>query len=257
MSEKLGDLDGNIPERLKRMITIGIASVAPFISGCDNKKDHTSENPHPSNTPAAEVHLEEISKVEFTEFWEKHLTEIRMLLEKGQCKYPEINERYNKLVQETKERYGKELGIIIAINYNPLSKDVMAGSIVEESGPKLGFFVPALRDIYERKKKDPYPGWEEEFQNMTLVAGLHELDHLASGYVMNPKDQDASFEGRIRREKQAWARTCEYTIDPMIKKGVKIEESDMLRYEAWIKSGRNVDSPIWDKAMRDIHQMIK
>ncbi len=194
-----------------------------------------------------------MSKEEFKDFWENKVPELKDLILNNHCSYPEISARYLDLRRQIIKRYSKPTDVEICINYNPLGKNIIAGSIVKDKGPKFGVFIPALRDVYNFRQQEQKEGWEEGFHNLALVSVLHELDHLASGYIITPEKHDTSFDAKMDREKHAWALTCEYTIEPMIKRGAKIDDSDMQRYNAWVEAGRNVDSPLWDEAIRGIH----
>lgn len=246
----------DISERVRQLIAVGVLTTAPFLSGC-GKEDDPGVVKDKSSVTEVTPQIQELSQAEFYEIWNNKLQDLRSLLESHQSRYPEIAERYNNLLAQVKIRYGKDVAITIATNYNPRNRNIIAGSEVTAEGPEFGIFVPALGGIYKEKESEHREGWQEEFQNLTIISAMHELDHLASGYVLSPQDQDTSFDGRINREKHAWAETCEFTIEPLVKSGARIEFSDMLRYRAWVASGRDVNSKAWDASIRDIHKSIK
>jgi len=192
------------------------------------------------------------SEAELKEFWAKRMKrtfEDELL----NYRYPiaEINERYVFLARKIEERYQKKLQVSMVSTFNPASKQIMAGPMIKNGIPIVELIVPALVNNH---------GWlveqhgeklgEELFEISTIVGFIHELDHLAYGYV----SEDRSLDSLVELERLAWAQTCEYTLRPLVEKdAVRLGESERIYYLAWINGGRNPDSPAWRKFIMDAY----
>lgn len=250
--------EGFVERGFKKALLIGtLAAAALAEEGCA-----PARNDSDSNAPSVPEHRESavpernMTPDEVKQFWGNQLHVIKELTESQQYPIPEIREYYLKAQQDILNRYGKEVYMQVTVNYAPISRDVIGGSSALGDGPKLGIFTPALRDIWENSKNSTDPKWKEKFDNLSLVALMHELDHLASGYVLTPTNADTSLEGRVLREKKAWALTCENTMEPLVRNGKQLEHSDQIRYDAWIKAGRDVNSPLWEEFIRRLHDAL-
>ncbi|MDO8594236.1 MAG: hypothetical protein Q7R93_01840 [bacterium] len=253
-----GGKPSTIERGFKRALLIGtLAAAALTEEGCapaDKNADKTAPNV-PEQRQSA-VPEKRMSPDEVKQFWASELRVLRGLVESQEYSVPEVRARYLKLHQDILERYGKEVYIQLTINYSPVSRDAIGGSRVLENGPQLGIFTPALKNAREDLKASGDPKWEEAFETLSVSTIIHELDHLASGYVMTPTNTDTSLDARVLREKNAWALTCEHTLEPMVKAGKHLAYSDQIRYDAWVKAGRDVNSPLWEAHVRGVHATL-
>ena len=210
-----------------------------------------TENKILSNHKDKQLSIDEIHSALNT-----HLSPLRDLLEKDKCEFPEIEARIKSLKVQIASRYKQPLHMIIAPNYSSMDERVVALARVEATGPVIILFIPTILDIYDDLKASHNSHWEEEFKSLLLISPLHELDHLASGYVQTPTDTDKSIQAKTFREKNTWALTCEYSIRPLITKGLHINESHSARYKEWVKANRNVNSPNWDKFIHSQYESL-
>ncbi|OHB19097.1 MAG: hypothetical protein A2666_04260 [Parcubacteria group bacterium RIFCSPHIGHO2_01_FULL_47_10b] len=262
-------IPGNLKRKIRHAVTIGVLATAMFTAeGISPERDSDTETPDAQTQKQPDEFIpihrkvtgleKHLTQQEVQEFCANQLHVLKELIENHEYPIPEIKERYVKLLEDIRKRYQKAVSIQVTVNYNPIGKEVIAASTVtKEDGPKLGIFTPALKDIWERySRESDDPNWKEKFENLTIVSVLHELDHLSSGYVITPTNQDTSLEGRVLREKHAWALTCQNTMEILIKNGKRLDPSHQLRYDAWIKAGRDVNSPVWEEFIRRIHRPL-
>ncbi len=269
MSESLearGNAVQNVPELRKlpsRRSALAIFSAAIFSAGCGERTNGPSEQitlppAEPTSPNRSMRETGQMTPEQVQNFWLSHLVDEYNLIQTGEYPTHGVQRLYTRASEQIREKYGTDPQVTVYASYNPLSRLVIAGtSVNRENVPSIGFSTPTIVDIYNQLVLDGDPYAHEKIQNTVLIAIMHERDHLSSGYVLSPDNTDTGFEARIYREKHTWAITCQNTIEILVRNNEPIEESDMLRYRAWIQAGRNVDSPIWDEAIRNIHNPIR
>lgn len=171
--------------------------------------------------------------------------------------YPTILARYDKLTQLIQARYGKMFDIRMDKNFNPVSPLVAESAGVEKGSPYVGLILPAFMNIHrELIAENGDELGKKLFRQSIIVGFMHELDHLAFGFVTpegSPKDHAKSLENETR----AWAETCENTISELVRLKLQLGPNEVTYYSAWVASDRSVSSPSWIAFIRNAYSVTK
>lgn len=164
-------------------------------------------------------------------------------LPKRQFHLSEIQARYDTLTQMIRERYGKDYALDPRGRYWPMEKQTVVATRIENDIPTIAIFIPSLMDLREAEKKVGVR--DEESERGFVVDLLHELDHLAHGFV-SVTGEALPVPQRLDNERRAWAETCEHTIRPLLeKRRLSIAPRHFACYQAWVASGRDSNSRVW------------
>jgi hypothetical protein len=164
-------------------------------------------------------------------------------LERGNYASREMRDVHSILVQKIHMLYHTGPQFKSTTLYATASPLVLAGSKVDNGVPSVLFIVPAFIDYHGRliRKFGTRQG-EEIFVNSLTIIGLHEMQHLAYGFVLSG---DLSPAAANAAEIKTWALTCQDVIRIFAEKGLPISESAQEAYRAWVASGRNIMSTRW------------
>jgi len=225
-----------------------------------NNKSDTPVTQTKAVAPIQTSSLQSVEKQQFTkeaivQFWTDHMERtFREELLVGKCPDPIINERCQVLMGMLNERYHKQLAVQMINTFNPLSEWILAGCFVNDEGvPVADLNIPASMRIHENLILTDGPELGEKMFIQTVLTGfLHELDHLAYGFVAK---KGHSQEELVYHEKKAWAKTCELTLTPLAARKVSLlGNSERAYLDAWVKSGRDENSLLWDKFIRETYE---
>ena len=167
------------------------------------------------------------------------------------CPLAEINAHHAELAKLIKTRYGGAVQLQVIAAYHRANPFVTAENHVTNGRAHIDFYLAAFNNLYDmfKTEKDPYA--EERIRHGFVVSILHEMEHLAYGYVVKPvyvKDVQAAEKFGITQdtfEARTWAITCESAIRPLLTHQAHIMGSDLLFYDKWVKCGKEVDSKAW------------
>ena len=95
---------------------------------------------------------------------------------------------------------------------------------------------------------------KERYEDSIVVGYLHELDHLAGGFIGTI---DENLQTTIDHECLTWAETCEHTIKFFVETGREVNQSDLSFYNTWKKCGRNPYSKRWRDFMSNMYGGLK
>lgn len=165
----------------------------------------------------------------------------------GRYRIPDIQRRYDLLVQKLRGRYGREHAFD-ALNQYGESTKVTMGSGLKDGVPYIQLFLPSLMDLSDAMRSRGFGAGE--FERSFVIDLMHELDHLAFGLVP-PEGRAPTREEFIANEQRAWAETCEHTLRPLLEAHrLTVEARHFSCYRAWVRSGRNADSAEWRRFMQ-------
>lgn len=184
-------------------------------------------------------------------FWTNHLhVPLTQTLYYGLYNIQDIQERYIFLSQKINSRYGRELVFNVVMTYLPQSRYVPMASGVDKGTPTVYVFLPSVIDNDKSGREEGLTA--EDLELGSVVGLIHEMDHLAFGFVQEERDGYVStLDELVNDEKRAWAETCEHTLRPLVEKQKKKFSSGTLMYlQAWNKCGRNAHSQLWDEFIR-------
>lgn len=195
----------------------------------------------------------EYSEKELRQFWEVHLKElVQDGLFAGKHPVPDIQDRLQYLHREIQVRY-KKYNVQLSVAH-PTQTNAFAGCSFSNGVPNLVIFVRnCMSWYYQAQPVVDYSGTKEEaFATLVTSVVMHEFEHIVGdtphGEIVDPVD-------KIAFEKRAWARTCEYTLRPLVEKQkAAISVSDQIYYTNWVLSGRNEDSPEWIAFIEDTYR---
>ncbi len=216
-------------------VATGVFLGSKYKSGVDKKIPPTIEQ------PIHKLHTE----TEMKEFWSRHLKKVfEDELINSKYSVTEINERYKLLTEKIRLRHKQNLQVSLVTNFSKDSESALAGPWIKNGKPTVDLIIPSLMRVHESLiKKHGIMLGEKIFELTAVTAFIHELDHLAFGYM---NEQDISLKTLVENECLAWAQTCEYTIRPLVEKcRFKLSESEQTYYSNWINSDRNADNPLW------------
>lgn len=237
--------------KLIPIVMLSAVLVGWYLARQENRQT-TSKSTQPTISP---VLAPKTSKAVFYQFWDEQMKDLfgaETLCFRSPT--PEMNDRYLLLTRMVEKRYRRPLEINRTTAYNKRSELIMAGCWISNDVPHIDLIVPALIDSYNRlvKTNGQLVG-EQLFKTCAAISFIHELDHLAHGYV-SINHQNKSLDFLIEIERLAWAQTCEFTIRPLVEKhGIALDESDQIYYEDWVKAGRDASSPIWIDSIRSAY----
>ena len=188
-------------------------------------------------------------------FWSEHLEPIFQALIGHKYHIPEIQKRYDDSMAIIDNLYGR-LNINISSNYIAQSHNILAGSGFATNGiPELTIVVPAIMDVYASLRSSEHPGWKEAFEYCNVLNVMHELDHIAYEEKHTMQTHLLPLDQLVEHERGAWARTCEYSIAPLVEKyQVLLTASEMQYYKLWVNTGRNPNNPEWIIAIRNFYK---
>jgi hypothetical protein len=187
-----------------------------------------------------------------------HFQTLKSLMNEDRHRLPAITARYRLLKELIEKRYDKSVNILIAGSYcRQHDGSVYASACIEafSEKPKAVLYLPALMDRYQDLENTGDKHWKEQFETLTVISLLHELDHLASGNVTSlDGDTDTSPEGRVRREKNTWALTCEFAIWHLVENGMHLDGGIATMYLGWLESGCDASSARWEAFVRKAYE---
>lgn len=191
------------------------------------------------------------SSEEYRTFWDRELAPIiPNQIVTNAIPYPEINEEFIRKCQKITNRFGR-LGFNLCTKYHVVSTRIEGSAITTNGVAYVNLYMPAILNGYERLRQGNYKKWHEAFKSHVLVLYMHELDHLEDDRVGKFSHIDALHEASI------FAKTAEHVLVPLVEKyHVPLIAGDGKIYEAWIRSGRNADSPEWIRFMQKMHGEI-
>lgn len=198
------------------------------------------------------------SKKEIHTFWEQNFQTIfTNLLFNYQYPIPEIGQRVKELNTAIQKRYHQNLKINLQERYlapSQPNKYVFAGSTLSAgTSPTIYLSVPALMIAYQELQKAGQLEKQKYTEINFLIGFIHELDHLAGGYVIADKKTE-SLEKLVECEKRAWAETCEKTIRILVEDyQLKLSPTERIFYEQWLKAGRNANNPSWQEFIKNTY----
>lgn len=189
---------------------------------------------------------------ETQEFLDAHLqATITRILPSGKFFIPEIQARYNFVVSKINALYGVEHSFE-APNIYGHSKFVTVGVRISNGVPSVQLYMPSIMDMYRAGKGLGMS--EETLQRLFVIDLMHELDHLAFGFLSD-EGQAYSKEKYINNERLAWAETCEHTIRPMVETHrLRIEGLQLQCYRAWVEGGRNPENGRWKEFIGSLYR---
>ncbi len=243
--KKRSDRHHLLPWVILAVILAIVCSVAPLIKSGGEK---IAETRHPDSSPYSDEELKQ--------FWENHAYPIMSSLINHTYHIPEINDRYLKENILINKRYGT-LKVHMSQTYITNSHEIMAASQIKSNTAIMILVIPKMLIVYRGLESSRDPVWRERFENVFVISVMHELDHLT--YEKIPaKNEKIPLDKLVELEKQAWALTCEYTLAPLVEKyNSPLESSDQIYYTNWIYTGRSVDSPAWEKFIRDAYKVTR
>ena len=226
-----------------------------FLVACD-KKEQGSISPQPAIAPPVQT-LKTPPETELRNFWDLHLEKPIKALISETHRFQEINARYRILREQIVRRYGKIYNVNQSTIFCTASPNVLAGASYERGTPHVTIFVPALYTLYPTLSQR-YGAEVNEIFEMTVVTGfLHELDHLANGTIGFETNTNISLDKLVESETLTWSQTCEFTIEPLLKRGIKLDESDTTYYTMWALAGRSAESPKWRKFIEEAYSVTR
>jgi len=164
-------------------------------------------------------------------------------LPKGTYPLPEIQVRYDTLVRMIRERYGKEHLIDWRSVYFENRHRTVA-TWVDQGVPTVFIALPSVMDLHELEQQNGVS--IADSMRSFLVDFMHELDHLAHGYVFTSDHKAPEEIVRARNEGLTWAETCEHTMRPLLeihKQKLALRHVEM--YRLWLSCKRSADAPMW------------
>ncbi|MFH0806720.1 MAG: hypothetical protein V1885_03295 [Candidatus Brennerbacteria bacterium] len=187
-------------------------------------------------------------------FWEDKLRgTVELVIFRRTYRVQTVNMVSEKLLELAAKRYNAfRLHVSLVESYSLSGASVMAGSYVTKDSVVIELIVPALIDVYGKLRRSGDTSWQEQFELFMVVSLVHELDHLAYGYINRT---NAPFEEVIWNEKVAWAFTCEEVLRPLVEYGkFRLAPGDMEYYHAWVRAGYTAGSPLWDEFIRTVYR---
>ena len=193
-------------------------------------------------------------KAELQAFWNEHCKSIEEFIMAGSFRIPEIAQRRQTLSNLIALRYGSNLRVHLVSNYHRWGPRVGAACGEDAGVPSLDIIVPHAFDAFVRFRMTGLRDWQERLEMRLVIEVIHELDHLAYGYLIS----SASLDAIADNERRAWAQTCEHTLSILVERyHAPIDEGDRLFYLLWVESGRDVNSPRWIQGVREAHADLK
>ena len=241
---------------MKRRPLILVAGMflALFVGWLTRSPDERIKYPISQSQPVSTLP----SQAEQEAFWKAHLepTVVQQLFA-GKYAIPEINERYNFLFVSIEKRYGTKVVGSLVNHYHEVSQQIGAGSWVNKGVPTLEIYIPAQMDIYAQLQKEALLSSPADklFEIQAICSTMHELEHLA----WNPDGVDPlTKEGLIVIERQAWANTCRYELEPLVTKyQFSLPSGVAPIYQAWLRAGKDENNPAWEATIRKYYEPLR
>ncbi len=225
------------------VLVIFAAVIAAFL-----RQNHAQE-------PKLTIHRFE--ETQMTEFWAKRLQPVAQQLNERTFPLKEINERYDFLSVKIKSRYNTGLGADVVLGYHPVHPYILAESCLVGGKTCLRIYVAAYCNLYKIWEENGVAQRDEIIRNSLAVSVLHEMDHLAGGWVREKaSDKPYTIDDAVESEKRAWAETCQHTLRVMAEYRYKVLGSDWEMYRHWEECGRDAESPAWDSCIRAIYAPV-
>lgn len=184
---------------------------------------------------AQEVYSEEEQK----EFAFRKIYPVVDMVMHAKTPYPDINQRIIEQDLLIGKRFGKKsVDINLHLGYNKLSRFVAAAVGVTNGQPRIVFYIPAIMNNY--------------FDNQShwITTTMHERYHLTER-VVNSEGVNLELEIHIH------GLTTKFVTVPLKEKHkVILSKNDQRFYDAWVRSGRSENSPIWRKFISDLHSPV-
>ncbi len=205
------------------------------------------------------VHRPTYTQKQGEEFLESTITPLIKQLRNGSYPTPELQNRYKDREKVIVERYQKIVTVYVVgdeLIKNELATTIAAPAIVD-GVPNLQIFVKALWNTWEEfKTTNTYrrPDAQQIFNDYFVACLLHEIEHFSGETSM----LDRSPENSLRGELEAWGKTCEFALAPLVEKYNRpIHPSFLTFYNAWVKGGRQQQSVELEALIRRVYSHIK
>ena len=219
-----------------------------FLASCGKEKQEVVSTPtsYDASIP---------TEAEQEAFWTEHVKPIVIdELAASQYHIPEIRDRYAFLSTITNAHHRLQICAVFA--FHPKSRDIIAGNRMSSDAAILEVYVPKLMKLWDGLRLAGETRWREQFELTVVVSVMHELDHL-----VDPQTglyDDGSLETLVAKEKSAWAKTCEFTIAPLVEI-YHLPLSPIIRfyYEGWVNTGRDEESKAWHEFIRKSHAPLR
>lgn len=171
-------------------------------------------------------------------------------LKRGCYRIPRIQQLFANQVLAITRRYpGKRIQISCYAREEPITKKGwahVAWCQVKEDLLEITFSLPALLSFLVALGNNPRRN--ELFEFCIIISYMHELDHLALGLTGGNEEK------LLEEEILTWAKTCEGTLRILAEDCPEaLPTGEAKKYMAWVKSGRNPQSPIWTDFIRAIY----
>jgi hypothetical protein len=168
---------------------------------------------------------------------------------------PELNYRLKQQTEEIRKNYGRNVSVCY-IQDNPentaFASGLMGARVIDGS-PVIGIFVQNMMANYEKTGGTNTDSSRQRHYVENVVGLMHELDHLCTKTL---PEQDKPAEHFFENEKEAWALTCEKTLRPFVENNYPVLSIRKKLYDAWVASGRDVKSRVWDEAVGDLYRHV-
>jgi hypothetical protein len=183
-----------------------------------------------------------------------------MQVVRGELPLEGLNARSREQTKEIRARYGRGVNLYY-FQELPQSSSVLASvmqSRVDNGVPKVFVFMPNIVANFEINGSTNFETRMQEHRADIVLGFMHELDHLCLGDVpgWNASTNATDAEALLECEKRAWALTCDKTIRVFVEHGYPVIKTRRTFYDAWIESGCDAKSPIWDKAIRRLYKPV-
>ena len=207
-----------------------IALLSIFVIGCDKQVP-----------TKIETSSKEWTKSQMDKFWQKFNPMLSKTLYVGKWRYQELGDHMTEIATLCKEKYGA-FPVVVA-NYNRMAKSrqVAATSMLVSGKPQVVLFLPKILELESLYREGNIPEWENQLNDTVVVIILHEIEHLAYGYLA----EEHTFESTVNAESKTWAITCEKVLDPLVQHDSYLTGTATDTYKKWVECGRNANSPIW------------
>jgi hypothetical protein len=185
----------------------------------------------------------EWTKDQMDVFWQKFNPMLSKTLYIGKWRYQELGDHMTELATLCKERYGAYPVVVANYNSMPKSRAVAATSMLVSGKPQVVLFLPVLLDLELSYKQGNIPDEENQLNDMLVGIILHELEHLAYGYLA----EERTFESSVNAESKTWAITCEKVLKPLVEHDAYLTDTAAEAYKKWLDCDRNANNPEWIK----------
>jgi hypothetical protein len=167
---------------------------------------------------------------------------------------PEINQRFLEIAKKLKATFPQNqqaLALQIVPGQKSEIRNAPGASGLINGMPTIGLYVGFWREIEKELERSFGPEAPAVFRTTVAINFMHESEHLAQ---LKPGMENKN--ATVNEEIIAWANTCQYTIEPLVKQGKKIANSQRLFYQAWSMAGRNVKNQAWIDYIKSTYKSL-